>query len=141
MLNDIPIVNPPLMIEAQDDYKGRRYLSGDIKPKTILVVEDIDEIRSQMGAVLLKKGHRILHAANATDAIQIAERDRPHMILTDLDLPSFDSLVRLVRVHKDLKNMPVAIIDIDDPGLIPQDGLKVLSNFDQLDDLLDSSWE
>jgi CheY-like chemotaxis protein len=114
-------------------------LSGDIKPKTILVVEDVDEISSQMGAVLCKKGHRILRAANATDAIQIAERDRPHMILTDLDLPSFDSLMRLVRDHKDLKNMPVAIIDIDDTGLIPQDGLKVLSNFDQLDELLDSS--
>lgn len=114
-------------------------MSGDIKPKTILVVEDVDEISSQMGAVLRKKGHRILNAANAEDAIQIAESDRPSMILTDLDLPTFETLVRLVRDHKDLNNMLLAIIDINDPDVNQQDGLKVLSNFDQLDELLDSS--
>jgi CheY-like chemotaxis protein len=113
-------------------------LSGNPRPKTILVVEDVEEISSQMGAMLRKKGHRILNAANATDAIQIAEQDRPNMILTDLDLPTFDALVRLVRDHKDLNKMLVATIDIDEPDVNQQDGLKVLSNIDQLDELLDS---
>ena len=114
-------------------------LSHKRKRKTVLIVEDVDEISSQMGAMLRRKGHRILHAVNAQDAIRIAEDKRPNMILTDLDLPTFDSLVRLVRGHHDISNMLVAIIDINHPDVREQDGLKVLSNFDQLDDLLDNA--
>ena len=103
------------------------------------MVEDVDEISCQMGAMLRQKGHRILNAVNAQEAIRIAEYDRPSMILTDLDLPTFDALVRLVRTHQVLKNMLVAIIDINEPDVNQEDGLKVLSNFDQLDELLDSA--
>ncbi|MDX6530230.1 MAG: hypothetical protein QOH41_2520 [Blastocatellia bacterium] len=113
-------------------------LSTERKPKTILVVEDVDEISWQMGAMLRGKGHRTLNAANAEDAIQIAESDRPNLILTDLDLPTLASLMGLVRAHKDLNDMPVAIIDIHNPEVSDQADLKVLSDFDQLDDLLES---
>ncbi len=108
------------------------------KTKTILVVEDVDEISSQMREMLRKKGHRILNAANAEDAIKIAEHDRPNIILTDLDLPTFDALVQLVRAHKDLGNLTVAIIDINGPEVRQTDGLRILSSFDQLDELLQS---
>ena len=109
------------------------------KTRTILVVEDIDEISSQMGAMLRQKGHRTLNAVDADEALRIAENDRPHMILTDLDLPTFDDLLQRVRAHTLLKNMLVAIIDINEPDLNPQDGLRVLHNFEQLDELLDSA--
>ena len=109
------------------------------KTRTVLVVEDIDEISSQMGAMLRQKGHLILNAVNADEAIRIAENDRPSMILTDLDLPTFDDLLQRVRAHKILKNMLVAIIDINEPDINPQDDLRVLHNFDQLDELLDSA--
>jgi CheY-like chemotaxis protein len=89
-----------------------------------------------MGAMLRRKGHRILNAANAEEAIKIAEAKRPSLILTDLDLPTFDALVRQVRAHKDLCDMLVAIIDINDPDLRAEDKLEVISNLDQLDELL-----
>jgi CheY-like chemotaxis protein len=114
-------------------------LHEEAKPKTILVVEDVGEISSQMDEMLRRKGHRTLNAANAEEAIQIAEQDRPNMILTDLDLPTFDVLVRLVHAHKDLGNLPVAIIDINGPEVKHNDGVKILSNFEQLDELLKSS--
>jgi len=112
-------------------------LSG--KTRTVLVVEDVDEISSQMGAMLRQKGHLILNAVDANEALRIAENDRPHMILTDLDLPTFDDLLQRVRAHTLLKNMLVAIIDINEPNINPQDDLRVLHNFDQLDELLDSA--
>ncbi|MDX6445692.1 MAG: hypothetical protein QOH71_2766 [Blastocatellia bacterium] len=114
-------------------------MSEKKKPRTILVVEDVDEISLQMAAMLRKKGHLVLSATHADQAIRIAESNRPNMILTDLDLATFDSLVRLVRAHKDLSNMPVAIIDINNPDLRGRDDLKVLNNFDQLDELLGNS--
>ncbi|MDX6574322.1 MAG: hypothetical protein QOE96_275 [Blastocatellia bacterium] len=91
-----------------------------------------------MGAMLRGKGHRTLNAANAEDAIRIAESDRPNLILTDLDLPTFPTLMRMVRDHKDLNDMLVVIIDIHHPEVSEQADLRVLSNFDQLDQLLES---
>jgi DNA-binding NtrC family response regulator len=115
---------------------GPQYVSD--KTKTILVVEDVDEISNQMNEMLRRKGHQILSAANAEEAIRIAEHDHPCMILTDLDLPTFDSLVQLVRAHKDLFNTPVAVIDINGHDTEPPQDVKILSDFDQLDYFLES---
>jgi len=105
---------------------------------TVLVVEDVDEITLNMTAALTKRGHRVVHASNAQDAIQMAEADRPAMILTDVDLPTFDSLLSLLRDHPTLENLKVAIIDINDPK-IKDESVNVLSDFQALDDLMDAS--
>jgi len=106
------------------------------KPKgTVLIVEDSEEIKLQMNTMLRGKGHDVLFASNAEEAVRVAEDQRPGMILTDLDLPSLGLLVEMLRVHEDLKNMPLAVIDIDGPET-KEKGLKVLANFSQLDELL-----
>ena len=104
--------------------------------RPILIVEDIREISSQMGAMLNGKGHRVTYATDAESAIKMAENDRPSMILTDLDLPTFDALIALIRGHADLEHMKVAIIDINDPAVDPKNKVTVLSTPAQLDDLL-----
>ena len=105
---------------------------------TVLVVEDVDEISLNMSAALNKRGHRVVQASNAEQAIQMAEADRPTMILTDLDLPTFDQLLNLLHGHDGLSNMVVAIIDINSPKV--KDGsVNVLADFQALDDLIDAS--
>jgi CheY-like chemotaxis protein len=103
--------------------------------RTVLVVEDVEEISSQMATMLRGKGHRVLFATDAGEAIKEAEREPPALILTDLDLPSFDSLLNLVRDHEQLRKVDVVVIDINHPHLTRND-VKVLSDFDQLDNLL-----
>ena len=106
---------------------------------TILVVEDNDEISSNMRVALQQRGHRVERALNAEDAIYMAEQNRPAMILTDLDLPTFDQLLTSLRGHADLKNMIVAIIDINHPDTDTQ--VSVLKDFQALDDLIVASQE
>lgn len=108
------------------------------KPHTILIVEDVDEISQSMSAALKQRGHRVECASNADQAIQMAEENRPAMILTDLDLPSFDKLMNLLRAHPELKNMIVAIIDINGPKVSDQT-INILGDFQALDDLIESS--
>jgi len=108
------------------------------KPHTILVVEDVDEISANMTAALKERGHLVERASDAEQAIQMAEENRPALILTDLDLPTFDKLMNLVRAHTDLKNMLVAIIDINSPEVSDQT-VNVLCDFQALDDLIESS--
>jgi len=110
---------------------------ADKQQQTILVVEDVDEISVSMSAALNRRGHRVVRAATAQQAIEMAEQNRPAMILTDPDLPTFDKLMELVGHHGTLKNMIVAIIDINDPKL-KNKSVNVLSDFQALDDLLES---
>lgn len=98
------------------------------------MVEDVSEISVSMSAALDKRGYQIVHASNAEDAIQIAEVNRPAIILTDLELPSFDRMLSLLRRHADLNDTVVAIMDINHPEV--DDGIKVLPDFQALDDLL-----
>lgn len=105
---------------------------------TILVVEDVDEISANMSAALKERGHLVERASNAEQAIQLAEENPPAMILTDLDLPTFGNLMSLLRAHADLKNMVVAIIDINHPQVADQT-VNVLCDFQALDELIDSS--
>jgi len=108
------------------------------KPHIILIVEDVDEISESMSAALKQRGHRVERASNAEQAIQMAEENRPALILTDLDLPTFDKLMTLLRAHTELKNMIVAIIDINHPEVSDQT-VNILGDFQALDDLIESS--
>ena len=114
-------------------------MSEDQK-RTVLVVEDVDEITLNMTWALKRRGHRVVHASNAEDAIEMAEANRPAMILTDLELPTFDKLLSLLRVHRTLGNLKVAIIDINDPK-VKDKSVNVLTDFQALDDLMDASPE
>ena len=105
---------------------------------TVLVVEDVDEISVNMGVALDKRGHRVMRASNAEDAIEMAENDRPAMILTDPELPTFEKLMMLLRAHGSLKNMVVAIIDVNHLK-INDKSVNILADFQALDDLLKSS--
>jgi sigma-B regulation protein RsbU (phosphoserine phosphatase) len=108
------------------------------KLHTILVVEDVEEISSRMKAALNQRGHEVMLASNAEQALQISEQSRPAMILTDLELPTFDKLMNLLRAHKDLNKMVVAILDINDPK-VEDKSVNVLRDFETLDDLIQSS--
>jgi CheY-like chemotaxis protein len=116
-------------------------MPGKPDNRPILIVEDVDEISSQMGEMLLRKGQRVTYAQDAESAIMMAEQDRPRMILTDLDLPTFDLLIELVRKHGDLNRMVVAIIDINHQEVTSPGQVKILKSFAQLDELLFSTAE
>ncbi len=54
---------------------------------TILIVEDDPSVSQLMRLYLIQDGHRVLTAENGNDAVDIARRDAPSLILLDLMLP------------------------------------------------------
>lgn len=106
--------------------------------KTILLVEDEDEISSHMDATLTDRGYRVVRARDADDALKLAEQDHLSLILTDLDLPNLNHMMDRLRAHETLTHMPVAIIDLNHPQNVRPD-LTILKNFDELDALLASA--
>jgi len=104
---------------------------------TILLVEDVEEIALHIEQALVQRDHKVICALNAEEAIQIAQQALPAMVLTDPDLPTFDRLLELLSEHRQLKEIPLVIIDIDERQL--NDGrVKVLRDFEALDNFVDS---
>src|SRR5919202_2742645 len=77
--------------------------------RTILVVEDFDETRFMMKVVLEMSGYRVLEATNGIEAVEVARRERPDLILMDIGLPLMDGFeaTRAIRDEGDLAGMSV----------------------------------
>jgi DNA-binding response OmpR family regulator len=63
------------------------------KQHLILIVDDEPSVRAMVRTALLLKDHyRVIEAANATDALSSAARERPVLVLLDVALPDHDGL-------------------------------------------------
>ena len=79
----------------------------------ILIVEDIDWIRSAMKNAVEHEGYRAVEATNDAEAFQIAEREPPELIVTEEELPTFAALMARLRKHATLSSVPVVIVNPD----------------------------
>ena len=77
--------------------------------KHILVVDDDALMRRSVAFNLEQAGYRASNAANAEDALAMAQRDRPDLVLLDIGLPGMDGLDAL-RSFRDQANVPVIFV-------------------------------
>src|SRR5919202_1243924 len=89
--------------------------NGSTRP-TILVVEDNDDTRLVMKMVLESNDYRVAEATNGEEAIEVALRERPDLILMDLQMPVLDGLAatRRIREQPELCNVPVVAVTAHD---------------------------
>lgn len=92
--------------------------SGQIP--TILIVEDIDWIRSGMRKLVERQGLRVAEARNDAEAFGFTELQPIDLIVTDEELPTFKDLMARLREHPTLSTVPVVIINPD-----AQDGARL----------------
>jgi CheY-like chemotaxis protein len=81
--------------------------------QTILIVEDIDWIRSGMRKAVERQGFRVTEAKNEAEAFDFPELQSIDVILTEEELPTFKDLMARLREHPTLNNVPVVIINPD----------------------------
>ena len=83
------------------------------KISTILIVEDIDWIRSGMRKAVEREGFRTAEATNDAEAFESAESNSIDLILTEEELPTFNDLMARLREHLTLSSVPIVIINPD----------------------------
>jgi two-component system, NtrC family, response regulator len=66
---------------------------------SILVAEDEDTIRQVIEAMLKKEGYQVVTAANAEEALEILEKTRFDLLITDLHLPGASGIELLRQAH------------------------------------------
>jgi len=76
--------------------------------KKVLVVEDVDFNRDLVVQLLEDKYH-VIEAVNGQEGVELAERERPDLILMDLSLPVMDGweATRRIKANPDLRSIPV----------------------------------
>lgn len=81
--------------------------------KTILVVEDNNEMRRLEVEALEGAGYETLEAANAKDGIALSLEKKPDLILMDIRLPSKKrgiGAARIVRNNEDTSHIPIIFV-------------------------------
>lgn len=83
---------------------------------TVMVVEDFEDSRHMLAQWLNTRGFRVVQAADGWEAVAVAVRERPHLILMDLNLPVLDGaeVTCLLREHEELHDVPVVAVTAHD---------------------------
>jgi CRP-like cAMP-binding protein len=61
-----------------------------MKTKTILLIEDEQQLRENIAEFLHLAGYNILSASNGKDGITLAKQNQPDLILSDISMPEVD---------------------------------------------------
>lgn len=78
----------------------------------ILLVDDEPDIVEFLGYNLKKEGYTILTANNGKDAVDIAKKEIPHLIVLDVMMPDMDGIetCRELREQKNLQDVLIAFL-------------------------------
>jgi two-component system KDP operon response regulator KdpE len=82
-------------------------------PLTILLIEDDPEMRSQVAALLERRGERVIEAGDAAAALDRFRADPPDLVLLDLGLPDRDGLVVVDEVRTS-GTVPILVLSARD---------------------------
>jgi CheY-like chemotaxis protein/anti-sigma regulatory factor (Ser/Thr protein kinase) len=85
---------------------------SDSNPQTtVLVVDDAAVDRLVAGAILEQiPGWRAVYAENGADALESIARERPRIVLTDMNMPQMDGLALVAEVRRLYPAVPVVLM-------------------------------
>lgn len=85
--------------------------SGSIKDApSVLLVDDSEFVRSLLVELLEARGYCVIEAANGKEALELFDRNRPDIVLTDLQMPEMDGLTLIAELNDRYINIPVIVI-------------------------------
>jgi len=81
-----------------------------MEPLRVLVIEDDETARKQMAKAIRKEGYQVLTAEDGRAGLDIFEKERPEIVLTDLKMPGIGGLEVMQTVKRLSPNVQVVLI-------------------------------
>jgi two-component system, OmpR family, alkaline phosphatase synthesis response regulator PhoP len=80
-------------------------INQEIKPRTILIADDESDILEILSFNLLAEGYHVITAMNGNEAIDLARKNKPDMIILDVMMPGKTGfeVCEILRAHKEFK--------------------------------------
>src|SRR5687768_15081064 len=90
--------------------------SGQKQNQTVLVVEDYDDARELISMWLKGSGYRVIEARDGAEAIEVARRECPDLVIMDMSLPTLDGLsaTQTIRGIEELCHVPIIACSAND---------------------------
>jgi DNA-binding response OmpR family regulator len=78
----------------------------------ILIVEDVPDILRLLEETLKFKGYHAVTARNGHEALEIIQKERPALVITDIMMPKLDGfgLVHRLRINPETRDLPVIFL-------------------------------
>ena len=78
----------------------------------IMIVDDVASIRQIVSSVLSDVGYKVIEAASGEQALSIAQSQRVHLVLTDVNMPGMNGLelIPKLREIKNYRSTPIVIL-------------------------------
>jgi CheY-like chemotaxis protein len=98
---------------------------GESRQKTIMVVDDYEDMRTATRRALETFGYRVVEAAGGEEAVELARRELPDLILMDLSMPNLDGFAAMQRIRRliGLHNVPVILLSAHTSRELCEDAL------------------
>jgi CheY-like chemotaxis protein len=79
---------------------------------TILLVEDFDDTRLMMKMWLVKNGYRVLEAETGEEGVEMAQKEKPDLIIMDMMMPGMNGLdaTQLIRQDRAICRTPIVAV-------------------------------
>jgi CheY-like chemotaxis protein len=90
--------------------------------KNILVIDDKEEIRTLIKAVLGNFGFNIMEADNGRMGVQMLREQKPDLVICDINMPGMDGYETLSAVRESSSTAPIPFILMT--GLVSRDGFR-----------------
>jgi len=100
--------------------------------KKVMYVDDEDDIRNIVGAVLEGQGYDVILAESGPDALKELEKSLPDLVLIDMFMPEMSGrqLCEKIRADPKLKNLKLAFLTVAEFG---KKGMKEIKKLNILD--------
>ncbi|PWR21144.1 response regulator [Zavarzinia aquatilis] len=89
------------------------------KSPTILVVDDDEDLRSELVELFGRIGYKVLEAANGIEAVEIARDKRPDVVLMDVGMPQLGG-VRAAEIMTLLRHTEQVVLMSGNPELVAE---------------------
>lgn len=77
---------------------------------TVLIVSGSEEIRSSLSFFLERSGYRIIVATDGEEGLDLYDRERPAIVLVDIELDHVSGVRFVSQLHEKYINIPVVVI-------------------------------
>lgn len=77
---------------------------------TILLVDDEEVVRDELGGILEDLGYRVFRGGDGEEGLALFREHSPDMVITDVRMPRRDGLSVAMTIRKEAPHVPVAVI-------------------------------
>lgn len=87
----------------------------------ILIVEDVPNVLELLEVTLRFKGYAVVTAKNGEEALEVVEKEKPSLIVTDILMPKLDGYAFVQKLRLNPETRPIPVVFLSATYVTPED--------------------